>query len=104
MEANLEQLRHAPVSLPDDVIAALAFDARANPERHPTIDNVNAMLTGRLTAAERICRKIAAWTGAPIALVGAIAVQFTWIAVGLLTNWDPYPFMFLLTCSNVLQL
>ena len=104
MEVNLEQLRHAPVSLPEDVMAALAFDAGANPERHPTIDNVNHLLTGRLTPTERICRRIAAWTGAPIALVGAIAVQFTWIAFGLLTDWDPYPFMFLLTCSNVLQL
>lgn len=43
-------------------------------------------------------------TGAPAALVAAIVLQFVWIGIGLATNWDPYPFVFLLTCSNVIQL
>ena len=30
--------------------------------------------------------------------------SFVWIGIGLATNWDPYPFVFLLTCSNVIQL
>jgi uncharacterized membrane protein len=37
-------------------------------------------------------------------LVAAIVLQFVWIGVGLATNWDPHPFVFLLTCSNVIQL
>jgi len=37
-------------------------------------------------------------------LVLAVIVQFIWIAVGTITHWDPYPFAFLLTCSNILQL
>ena len=75
-----------------------------DPERHPTIDNVNALLAERLSATEHICRRIAAMTGAPAALVAAIVLQFVWIGIGLATNWDPYPFVFLLTCSNVIQL
>jgi uncharacterized membrane protein len=42
-------------------------------------------------------------TGAPTALVAAIVLQFVWIGIGL-ANWDPYAFVFLLTCSNVIQL
>jgi hypothetical protein len=75
-----------------------------DPERHPTIDNVNALLAERLSPTEHICRRIAAMTGAPAALVAAIVLQFVWIGIGLATNWDPYPFVFLLTCSNVIQL
>jgi len=74
--------------------------AATDPERHPTIDNVNALLAERLSTTEHICRRIAAMTGAPAALVAAIILQFVWIGIGLATNWDPYPFVFLLTCSN----
>ena len=34
-----------------------------DPERHPTIDNVNALLTERLSPTEHICRRIAAMSG-----------------------------------------
>lgn len=73
-------------------------------EDHPLVDDVNAMHKDRLTATERLCRRIADATGAPVALVLAIIVQLIWITVGALTHWDPFPFVFLLTCSNVLQL
>ncbi len=78
--------------------------AGGDPERHPTVDNVNALLKEMLSPTERICRRIAAMTGAPAALVAAIVLQFVWIGIGLVTNWDPYPFVFLLTCSNIIQL
>jgi len=84
----------------DDVPLGSAVD----PERHPTIDSVNALLTARLSTTEKACRRIAVWTGAPVALLAAIVLQLVWIGVGLATHWDPYPFVFLLTCSNVLQL
>jgi uncharacterized membrane protein len=58
----------------------------------------------RLSATERFCRRVADATGAPIALLLAIIVQIAWLAVGTITHWDPFPFVFLLTCSNVLQL
>jgi hypothetical protein len=45
-----------------------------DPERHPTIDNVNALLKERLSPTEHICRRIAAMTGAPAALVAAIVL------------------------------
>jgi uncharacterized membrane protein len=78
--------------------------ATANVENHPLVDDVNAKQQERLSETERLCRKIADYTGAPLALLLAIVVQIGWLVVGTLTHWDPYPFVFLLTCSNVLQL
>ena len=75
-----------------------------DPEHHPTIGNVNALLAERLSTRGHICRRMAAISGAPAALVAAVVLQFVWIGVGLSTDWDPYPFVFLLTCSNVIQL
>lgn len=73
-------------------------------EDHPLVDNVNVEHQERLSAIERFCKKVADATGAPAALVLAILVQLIWIVVGYVTHWDPFPFVFLLTCSNVLQL
>ncbi len=75
-----------------------------NVEDHPLVDDVNAIHRDRLSATERICRRIADATGASLALVLAIVLQFVWLAVGTVTHWDPFPFVFLLTCSNVIQL
>jgi uncharacterized membrane protein len=71
---------------------------------HPLVHDVNREALENLSPVERICKDIADWTGAPLALGLAIAVQAIWIAVGLITKLDPFPFAFLLTCSNVLQL
>jgi uncharacterized membrane protein len=73
-------------------------------EDHPLVDNVNEIHHQRLSGTEKICRRIADATGAPMALLMAIVLQFVWIAIGAVTHWDPFPFVFLLTCSNVLQL
>lgn len=73
-------------------------------EDHPLVDDVNAMHQGQLSATEKMCRRIADLTGAPTALLLAIVVQLIWIGIGAITHWDPFPFVFLLTCSNVLQL
>lgn len=67
-------------------------------------DNANDAHKSRLSTVEQLCKRIADATGAPLALLLAIVIQFIWIAVGQLTHWDPYPFAFLLTCSNILQL
>ena len=71
---------------------------------HPLVGDVNEQHQAQLTPIEKICKKIADTTGAPAALILAIILQLSWIAVGALTHWDPFPFVFLLTCSNVLQL
>jgi len=76
----------------------------ANVEDHPLVDDVNRLHREQLSGTEKLCRRIADLTGAPAALMLAIIVQFVWITVGALTHWDPFPFVFLLTCSNVLQL
>jgi uncharacterized membrane protein len=71
---------------------------------HPLVQNANDMQQERLSATERFCRRIADATGAPTALLLAIVVQTAWLLVGTITHWDPFPFVFLLTCSNVIQL
>lgn len=73
-------------------------------ESNPLVDDVNAQHNERLSGTERFCRKVADLTGAPAALMAAIVVQIVWLIVGSATHWDPFPFVFLLTCSNVLQL
>lgn len=71
---------------------------------HPMVHDVNAEALDRLSPVELGCKRIADWTGAPLALGLAVVGQIVWIAVGSITKLDPYPFAFLLTCSNVLQL
>ncbi|GAC1508711.1 MAG: hypothetical protein NVS1B14_12950 [Vulcanimicrobiaceae bacterium] len=73
-------------------------------EAHPLIANANDLHQQSLTPIEKTCKRIADATGAPVALILAIILQFIWIAVGVATKFDPFPFVFLLTCSNVLQL
>ncbi len=76
------------------------FDAT----EHPLAHDVNQEHTDSLSATERFCKRIADSTGAPVALGLAVLIQAIWIPIGIVTKWDPYPFAFLLTCSNVLQL
>ena len=71
---------------------------------HPLVHDVNAEHNERLSPVERYCKDVADWTGAPIALGLAIVLQALWIPLGIYTKFDPFPFTFLLTCSNVLQL
>jgi len=71
---------------------------------HPLLCDVNKAHNDSLSPTEKLCKRIADWTGAPLALGLAIIVQAIWIPVGVITKLDPYPFAFLLTCSNVLQL
>jgi uncharacterized membrane protein len=71
---------------------------------HPLVGDVNAQHQTNLSGTERFCKRVADMTGAPMALMAAIVLQIVWIVVGILTHWDPFPFIFLLTCSNVIQL
>ncbi|HUY40701.1 MAG TPA: DUF1003 domain-containing protein [Candidatus Dormibacteraeota bacterium] len=81
-----------------------AAQSPAQVDDHPLVPDVNAQHCDRLSVTERVCRRIADATGAPTALLLAILLQFGWILWGTLTHWDPYPFAFLLTISNILQL
>ena len=71
---------------------------------HPLARDVNAEQDAGLSPLERFCKKVGDWTGAPAALVAAVVIQAIWIAGGTITRLDPFPFAFLLTVSNVLQL
>ena len=72
--------------------------------RHRNIRNPNEVHNERLSPVERFCKHVADSTGAPIALAIVIIAQLVWIAVGQFTGRDPFPFIFLLTISNVIQL
>ena len=71
---------------------------------HPLVPDTNADHAESLSPMESLCKRIADSTGAPLALALAVIGQVVWIIVGTITKSDPYPFAFLLTCSNVLQL
>ncbi len=71
---------------------------------HPLARDVNKEHTEAMSPIERVSKRIADRTGSPVALILAVALQVVWIIVGVLTKWDPFPFVFLLTCSNVIQL
>jgi uncharacterized membrane protein len=71
---------------------------------HPAVRNVNDLHAQQLTLTEKLCQRIAADTGAPITLLAVIVFQIVWIAIGQLTKMDPFPFVFMLTVSNVVQL
>ncbi len=83
---------------------ASSFPSAETIEDHPLVDDVNAIHRENLSVTERICKRVADATGAPIALLLAVVVQAVWLTVGQITRSDPYPFAFLLTCSNILQL
>ena len=78
--------------------------AAIDPTDHPLVHDVNEEHDQSLSPTERACKKIADATGAPLARTLAIVLQAVWIVTGVVTKWDPFPFTFLLTCSNVLQL
>lgn len=86
------------------VIPAVSPTAEFDVSNHPLIHDVNQEHGESLSPIERVCKRIADWTGAPLALGLAVVIQGIWIWVGIATKLDPFPFAFLLTCSNVLQL
>jgi len=78
--------------------------AAASIDDHPLVHDVNREHSDNLSATERFCKRIADGTGAPITLFLAVVLQFVWVIVGIATKMDPYPFAFLLTISNIIQL
>ena len=77
---------------------------KPNFRSHPALRNANEVHQQSLSMTERFCQKVGAATGAPITLVAVIIFQLVWIVVGHLTKMDPFPFVFMLTVSNVIQL
>lgn len=76
----------------------------ADQSAHPAAPNVNKLHELAMSSTERFCQKIAESTGAPATLVAVIIFQIIWIVVGQTTKMDPFPFIFMLTVSNVIQL
>jgi hypothetical protein len=88
----------------DHPLSRILIAAEQHPDDHPAVDNVNELHAKKLSTIATICRRITAGAGTPVALLSAIVVQIVWVTVGAATRLDPFPFLFLLTCSNVLQL
>jgi uncharacterized membrane protein len=82
----------------------LVTDPSMDVEDHPLIRDVNEEHQNNLPVIEKVCKSIADATGAPLALFLAIVFQIAWVIVGTLSHWDPFPFVFLLTVSNIIQL
>ena len=87
-----------------NVTPAMPYVTPDDVTEHPLVHDVNQEHADNLSPVERFCKRVADWTGAPIALALAILLQAIWIPLGIFTKFDPFPFTFLLTCSNVLQL
>lgn len=85
-------------------LPTLVTDPTQDVEDHPQIRDVNEEHEENLSAIEKFCKTIADATGAPMALFLAIVFQIAWVAIGTISHWDPYPFVFLLTVSNIIQL
>jgi len=66
--------------------------------------SLNQFYRDSLSRTETICRKITFLIGSPAALILSILVQIIWITIGQITHKDAYPYAFLLTCSNIIQL
>jgi low affinity Fe/Cu permease len=56
------------------------------------------------TPIEDRCEWVCDQTGSPFALILVCVFQVIWIIAGQLFRFDPYPFSFLLTVSNIVQL
>lgn len=89
--------------MPPEAVSIIA-DPSQDVEDHPQIRDVNEEHQQNLSPVERVCKHVADATGAPLALFLAIVFQVIWVAVGTATHWDPFPFVFLLTVSNIIQL
>lgn len=83
---------------------SIVEDPTQDVEDHPQIRDVNEEHEQSLSPVEKICKAVADATGAPLALFLAILFQVVWVIVGMTTHFDPYPFVFLLTISNIIQL
>lgn len=88
------------LSQPSTLVANPSLDV----EDHPLVRDVNREHQENLSEVEKACKGIADATGAPLALFLAIIFQVGWVVVGSALHWDPYPFVFLLTVSNIVQL
>ena len=90
--------------MPTDTDTTTIANATIDARNHPLVPNTNAKHAESLGPTEKICKRVADATGSPVALGAAVILQFIWIGIGVATKWDPFPFVFLLTCSNVVQL
>jgi len=71
---------------------------------HPMVKNATDVHNGEMSPLEKICAWVCDEIGSPMALAAIVVIQLVWIIIGQLSKLDPYPYVFLLTVSNVIQL
>ena len=71
---------------------------------HPMVKNATDVNNAEMSRVEQICSWICNEIGSPAALAAIVVIQVVWIIIGQCTKLDPYPYVFLLTVSNVIQL
>ena len=75
-----------------------------NVEFHPLARNANEERKEELSLIEKVCSWVSEKMGSPTVLVGVIVFQTIWLIIGQVTKLDAYPYAFLLTFSNIIQL
>lgn len=75
-----------------------------NVEFHPLARNANEERKEELSLVEKACAWVSDKMGSPSVLIGVIVLQIIWVTIGQISKLDAYPFAFLLTFSNILQL
>jgi hypothetical protein len=71
---------------------------------HPLVQNATDVHYNEMSKVEKICAWVCDEIGSPFALFAIIVIQVLWVVLGQTSNLDPYPYVFLLTISNVIQL
>jgi low affinity Fe/Cu permease len=71
---------------------------------HPLLKNSSKEFKSNQSTVEKFCAWVCTQIGSPLALALVVIIQVVWIVIGQLTKLDPYPYSFLLTISNIIQL
>lgn len=73
-------------------------------ESHHLTQNANEAHKENLSKIEKACAWVCEKTGSPNSLIAVVLIQIVWVLLGQSFKFDPYPFAFLLTVSNIIQL
>lgn len=73
-------------------------------EKHPLVKNANDVHHNDMSKVEKMCAWVCDAIGSAAALGIIVIIQVLWVCIGQSTKLDPYPYVFMLTVSNVIQL
>lgn len=79
-------------------------DVKLSEVKHHLAENANDAHKANLSNIEKACAWVCEKTGSPNSLIAVVVIQVIWVILGEIYKFDPYPFAFLLTVSNIIQL